>query len=55
MAFAIRRRPLPLSSGIFLPYFIFLLQLNLTYIKRILYLVKVKNIGVTSSSLMVFS
>ena len=50
MPFAIRRRPLPFCSGIFLPYFFFLLQLNLTYIKRILYLVKVKNIGVTSSS-----
>ena len=54
MAFAIRRRtPLPPSKwhkfpSIFLSHF-FLLQLNPTYMKRILHLISVKNITFKSS------
>ena len=50
MAFAIRRRP-PLKwhkfPDIFLPHF-FLLQLNPTYLKRILHIVSVKKITLKS-------
>ena len=44
--FSIKRQTPPLMDKIsfhFLPYF-FLMQLNITYIKRILHLVSVKNI-----------
>ena len=40
---------LPLSFEALLLYFFFLLQLNLTYIKRILHLVSIKNITFKSS------
>ena len=53
MVFAIRRRTLPpLMAQIFIHLFtppFFLLQLNLTYMKRILHLVSVKNVTFKSS------
>merc|ERR1711963_990232 len=51
MEFSIKHQTPPLMDKIsihFLPHF-FLLQLNLTYIKRILHLVSVKNITIKSS------
>ena len=48
MEFSIQRRPPPIISIHFLPHSS-LLQRNLTYMQRILYLVSVKNITFKSS------